>query len=118
VPEKYRNHRIYIHNPNITLVRTTPDDNVELGRIMASKLNMSTGPVAVYFPTRGLSVVSTTGGPYSWPEADQALLDSLKRNLRSDIPVHVFDTHINDPAFAEAMARGLLEMVARRKASR
>ena len=111
VPEKYRNHRIYFHNPNITLVRTTPDDNVELGRIVAGKLNMSKGPVAVYFPTKGLSVVSTTGGPYSWPEADQALLDSLKRNLRPGIPVHVFDTHINDPVFAEAMARGLLEML-------
>jgi uncharacterized protein (UPF0261 family) len=111
VPEKYRDRRIYIHNPNITLVRTTPEDNDELGRIIASKLNMSIGPVAMYFPTRGLSVVSTTGGPYSWPEADAALLASLRRNLRPDIPVHVFDTHINDPAFAEAMARGLLQMV-------
>lgn len=111
VPEKYKNHRIYYHNPNITLVRTTPEDNVELGRIIAGKLNMSVGPVAVYFPTKGLSVVSTTGGPYSWPEADQALLDSLRKNLRPDIPVHVFDTHINDPVFAEAMAKGLLEMV-------
>jgi uncharacterized protein (UPF0261 family) len=116
VPEKYKNHRIYYHNPNITLVRTTPEDNVELGRIIAGKLNMSVGPVAVYFPTKGLSVVSTTGGPYSWPEADQALLDSLKRHLRPDIPVRVFDTHINDPVFAEAMARGLLEMVSQRKA--
>jgi uncharacterized protein (UPF0261 family) len=116
VPEKYRNHRIYFHNPNITLVRTTPDDNVELGRIVAGKLNLSTGPIAVYFPTKGLSVVSTTGGPYSWPEADQALLESLKRHLRPGIPVHVFDTHINDPAFAEAMARGLLDLMARKAA--
>jgi uncharacterized protein (UPF0261 family) len=111
VPEKYRHHRIYYHNPNITLVRTTPDDNVELGKIIAGKLNLSTGPVAVYFPTRGLSVVSTTGGPYSWPEADAALLESLRRHLRKDIPVHVFDTHINDPEFAAAMANGLLEMI-------
>jgi uncharacterized protein (UPF0261 family) len=116
VPEKYRNHRIYFHNPNITLVRTTPDDNVELGRIVAGKLNLSTGTIAVYFPTKGLSVVSTTGGPYSWPEADQALLESLKRHLRPGIPVHVFDTHINDPAFAEAMARGLLDLMARKAA--
>jgi uncharacterized protein (UPF0261 family) len=111
IPEKYRNHRIYIHNPNITLVRTTPEDNVELGRIIADKLNMSIGPVAVYFPTKGLSVVSTTGGPYSWPEADAALLESLQKNLRKDIPVHVFETHINDPEFAAAMANGLLTMM-------
>ena len=111
VPEKYRNHRIYIHNPNITLVRTTPEDNVELGKIIAGKLNLSIGPVAVYFPTKGLSVVSTTGGPYAWPEADAALLESLQQNLRKDIPVHVFETHINDPAFADAMANGLLGMM-------
>ncbi|MCC7007420.1 MAG: Tm-1-like ATP-binding domain-containing protein [Acidobacteria bacterium] len=113
IPEKYRNRKIYIHNPNITLIRTTPEDNVELGRIIAGKLNASTGPVAVYFPLRGLSVVSTTGGPYSWPEADQALLDSLRQHLRKDIPVHVFDTHINDPEFAKAMADGLLGMLKR-----
>lgn len=117
IPEKYRNRRIYVHNQNITLIRTTPDDNIELGRIIAGKLNLSTGPVAVYFPLRGLSVVSTTGGPYSWPEADQALLDSLKQHLRPDIPVHVFDTHINDPEFASAMADGLLAMTKARALS-
>ena len=63
VPEKYRDRRIYFHNPNITLVRTTPEDNVELGKIIAGKLNLSIGPVAVYFPTKGLSVVSTARWP-------------------------------------------------------
>jgi uncharacterized protein (UPF0261 family) len=114
VPEKYKDRRIYFHNPNITLVRTTPDDNIELGRIIAEKLNLSTGPVAVYFPTRGLSVVSSPGGPYHWPEADAALLASLREHLREDIPVHVFDTTINDPVFAEAMARGLLDLMGTR----
>jgi len=111
IPEKYRHRNIYVHNPNITLVRTNPEENVELGKIIAGKLNLSVGPVAVYFPTKGLSVVSTTGGPYSWPEADAALLESLQKHLRTDIPVHVFETHINDPVFAEAMARGLLGMM-------
>ena len=115
VPEKYRDRRIYIHNPNITLIRTTPDDNTELGRIIASKLNASTGPVAVYLPLRGISVISSPGGPYNWPEADQALFDSLKANLRPDIPVREFDTTINDPVFAEAMARELLEMMSRKQ---
>ncbi len=112
VPEKYRGRNIYHHNANITLVRTNIEENEELGRIVAGKLNQSVGPVAVYFPTRGLSVVSSPGGPYHWPEADAALLASLKANLRKDIPVHVFETTINDPVFADAMAKGLLEMVA------
>lgn len=111
VPEKYRHRNIYHHNANITLVRTNVEENQELGRIIAGKLNQSTGPVAVYFPTKGLSVVSSPGGPYHWPEADAALLDSLRQHLRNDIPVHVFDTTINDPVFADAMAKGLLETI-------
>lgn len=115
VPEKYRGRNIYHHNANITLVRTNIEENEELGRIVAGKLNQSVGPVAVYFPTRGLSVVSSPGGPYHWPEADAALLASLQQNLRKDIPVHVFETTINDPVFADAMAKGLLEMVAAKR---
>ena len=111
VPETYRDRRIYRHNPNTTLVRTTPEDNDELGRLIAGKLNMSTGPVAVYLPLRGISVLSSPGGPYHWPEADRALFDSLRRHLRQGIPVHEFDTTINDPVFAEAMARGLLDLM-------
>lgn len=111
VPEKYRDRRLYIHNPNTTLVRTTPEDNDELGRIIAGKLNMSVGPVAVYLPLRGISVISSPGGPYHWPEADAALFASLRRHLRKDIAVQELDTTINDPAFADAMAAGLLEMI-------
>jgi uncharacterized protein (UPF0261 family) len=118
VPEKYRDRNIYHHNANITLVRTNVEENQELGRIIAGKLNQSVGPVAVYFPTRGLSVVSSPGGPYHWPEADAALLASLKQHLRKDIPVHVFDTTINDPTFAHAMAEGLLDMVAAARSAR
>ena len=72
---------------------------------------MSTGPVAMYLPLRGISVISYAGGPYHWPEADRALFDSLKKHLRPDIPVREFDTTINDPVFAEAMANELLEMI-------
>jgi uncharacterized protein (UPF0261 family) len=111
VPEKYRDRRIYIHNPNTTLIRTTPEDNTELGRIIAEKLNLSTGPVAFYFPHKGISVISAEGGPYHWPEADRAFLASLKAHIRPDIPVREFDTTINDPVFAEAMAHELLGMM-------
>jgi uncharacterized protein (UPF0261 family) len=110
LPEKYKNRRLYYHNAKQTLVRTDVDENATLGRIIATKLNASIGPVAVYLPLQGLSVISAPGGPYHWPEADAALFDSLTTNLRKDIPVHTLDTHINDPVFAKAMADGLLAM--------
>jgi uncharacterized protein (UPF0261 family) len=111
VPEKFRDRRFYRHNANVTLMRTTPDENAELGRVIAGKLNASVGPVAVYLPLRGLSVISAPGGPFHWPEADQALFDALRANLRGDIPVHAYDLAINDRAFADAMTTGLLAMI-------
>ena len=110
LPEKYRNRRIYQRNAKQTLVRTDVDENAQLGRIIAGKLNASRGPVAVYLPLKAISVISAPGGPYHWPEADAALFDSLKTNLRKDIPVHELDVEINDPIFARAMAEGLLAM--------
>jgi uncharacterized protein (UPF0261 family) len=110
IPEKYKNHRIYKHNEKQYLVRTTPEENVELGKIIAGKLNMSVGPVEVFIPLRGISVISSEGGPYYWPEADAALFDTLRANLRKDIPFHELDLNINDAEFARAMAEGLLAM--------
>jgi uncharacterized protein (UPF0261 family) len=110
IPEKYRDHRIYKHNEKQYLVRTTPEENVQLGKIIAGKLNMSIGPVAVYVPLGGISVISSPGGPYYWPEADAALFGSLRTNLRKDIAYHELDLNINDPEFARAMAEGLLAM--------
>jgi uncharacterized protein (UPF0261 family) len=117
IPEKYRNHRIYKHNEKQYLVRTTPEDNEQLGRIIAGKLNESIGPVAVYVPLRGISVISSPGGPYHWPEADAALFGALKTNLRKDIPYREFDVNINDPEFARVMVKGLREMIREKAAS-
>jgi uncharacterized protein (UPF0261 family) len=110
VPERLRDRRLYRHNEKQTLVRTTPEENTELGRIIAGKLNASTGPVEVYFPLRGISVISAAGKPYHWPEADAALLESLRKHLKKGIPLHELDCHINDAPFAQAMAQGLLAM--------
>ena len=85
LPAHLRGRRLYQHNAKQTLVRTTPEENVQLGEIIASKLNGSTGPVAVYLPLRGLSVISAEGKPFHWPEADRALFDTLKSRLRPDI---------------------------------
>ena len=114
IPGEHRGRRFYRHNPNVTLMRTTPDENRELGRRVAERLNASTVPVAVYLPLKGISVISAPGQPFFWPEADQALFQAIKQDLRPDIALHELDVNINDPAFAAAMAAGLLELVRRR----
>jgi uncharacterized protein (UPF0261 family) len=110
LPAHLRAGRLYQHNAKQTLVRTTPEENVQLGEIIAAKLNASSGPVAVYLPLRGVSVISAEGKPFHWPEADRALFDTLKSRLRPDIPCREMDCHINDAPFAEAMAQHLLAM--------
>lgn len=110
VPAQHAGRRFYQHNPNVTLMRTTPEENQELGRRFAERLNPSKGPVAVYLPRKGISVISAPGQPFHWPEADAALFSSIKQHLRSGIDVHELDANINDPAFAEAVADGLLRI--------
>jgi len=112
IPARFAGRRFYNHNPNVTLMRTTPEENAELGRVLAGKINLSTGPVALYIPTRAISVISAPGGPFHWPEADQALFEALRDHLRRDIPIHELDLAINDAEFADAMADGLVQMIA------
>jgi uncharacterized protein (UPF0261 family) len=89
-------------------MRTTPAENRQLGEIIAQKLNLSRAPVTVLIPLRGVSMIDNEGKPFHWPEANQALFDSLRKNLRPDIPVVEMDCVINDPAFAERCAATLL----------
>ena len=111
VPERFQGRRFYQHNPQVTLMRTTPEENAELGRVIAQKLNASIGPVSVLIPRKAISVISAPGQSFHDPEADAALFDSLKKNLRSDIPVIEMDGEINDAAFAELCAKTLLAQI-------
>lgn len=113
VPDRFKGRKFYPHNPNVTLMRTNVEENRELGRILAEKLNQSLGPVTVLFPLKGLSMIDSPGGPFWWPEADQGLLGSLKEDLRRDIPVVELDHNINDPEFARICAEELLKMMRR-----
>ena len=115
VPAKFKDRKFYPHNPNVTLMRTNVEENRELGRILAGKLNSSTGPVTVLLPLKGVSMIDAPGGAFWWPAADQALFEALKAGLRTDIPVIELDCNINDAAFAERCAQCLLEHVRRGK---
>jgi uncharacterized protein (UPF0261 family) len=108
VPAKFSGRQFYQHNPQVTLMRTTPEECAKLGVILAEKLNLSTGPVTVLLPLRGGSVISARGGPFHDAAADAALYTSLKARLRSDSPVTELECAINDPPFAEACAKTLL----------
>ncbi|MDE0821165.1 MAG: Tm-1-like ATP-binding domain-containing protein [Opitutales bacterium] len=109
IPKKYAGRTFYEHNPQVTLMRTTPSESAELGRRLAEKANLSTGPVTLLFPRRAISIISAKGQPFHDPAADAALLESIRGNLREDIKLIEMDCTINDPEFAEACAQQLLE---------
>src|SRR5437667_276308 len=115
VPEKFRGRNFYQHNPQVTLMRTTPEECAQLGRIIAEKLNRSNGPLTVLVPQKAISVISAPGQKFHDPSADKALFDALKTHLRKDIEVTELDCAINDTAFAEACAKALLRNLAARR---
>jgi uncharacterized protein (UPF0261 family) len=108
VPAKYAERRFYQWNPNVTLMRTTPEENAQFGRILAEKVSASAGPAAFFLPLRGVSMLDAPGKEFWWPEADQALFDAIKQHRRPDIPVFELDLNINDDAFADAVAEQML----------
>jgi len=111
VPEKYRQRRIYAHNPTVTLMRTTPEECAELGRITAEKLNRACGPVVFLMPLRGVSAIDAVGQPFAWPDAAARYLEALKTNLNSRVQLFEVDAHINDEVFAQCAANALLELI-------
>jgi uncharacterized protein (UPF0261 family) len=111
VPEKYKDRQFYKWNPNVTLMRTTPEENAELGRILAQKANRSTAPVAFFLPLKGVSVLDAPDGEFWWPKANEALFTAIKDHVRGDIPVIELDCNINDAAFAKAVTGKLLEFL-------
>lgn len=111
VPARFEGRNFYIHNPQVTLMRTTPEENAALGRILAEKVNASTGPVRVLVPTRAISVIAAPGQPFHDPAADAALFAAIREHLDPRIPLVEIDAAINDEVFAEACAEALLEMM-------
>jgi uncharacterized protein (UPF0261 family) len=114
VPERFAGRRFYQHNPAVTLMRTTPEENDRLGKEIAQKASAARGPTAVLVPLRGISAIDRAGQPFWWPEADAALFQSLRNWMAPQVELKELDVHVNDPAFAEAAVETLLRFVARR----
>ncbi len=111
VPEPFRGRRFYQHNPTVTLMRTTPEENDRLGKEIAQKASAAKGPTAVLVPRRGVSAIDREGQPFWWPEADAALFQSLRNWMGPQVELIELDLHINDPEFAETAARTLLRLM-------
>ena len=111
VPDQFRDRLLYQHNPTVTLMRTTADELRQIGSILADKLNMAKGKTALMLPLRGVSAIDVEGGPFYDAEADQALFDTLRAQVKDPVEQIEVDTDINDPAFAVAAAKKLLDML-------
>ena len=109
VPDEFESRNFYIHNPQVTLMRTTPEECRELGRILAEKANSYQGPVSILIPREAISVISAEGQPFCDREADTALFDAIAEHSEHD--VRIVECGINDREFAEACVNTLLENI-------
>jgi uncharacterized protein (UPF0261 family) len=115
VPERFEDRNLYVHNPTITLMRTTRDEMAELGRRIARKLNGADGPTVLFVPLRGVSAIDVDGQPFRDADADEALFEALREGVdTAKVEVHEVDADVNDPAFATAMADRLHELIQER----
>jgi len=115
VPERYRGRLFYEHNPQITLMRTTPAENAEMGRFIGEKLNRMNGPVRFYLPEGGVSALDAPGQPFWDPAADRALFAALEETVRQTASRKLVRVphNINDPAFAAEILRSFRSLHSR-----
>ena len=103
IPSKFKGRLFYQHNPAVTLMRTTPEENRKLGEMLAQKLNQAKGPVVLLLPLQGVSGIDYPGKPFFDPIADESLFDALRTNIGPNVKLVELDRHINDPEFASAI---------------
>jgi uncharacterized protein (UPF0261 family) len=111
VPPQFDDRNLYVHNPTVTLMRTTPEECAELGRTIGRKLSEATGPTVLFIPHGGVSMIATPGQPFHDAAADEALVAGLRETLGDSVEVHERSEDVNDPAFATAMADRLHELI-------
>jgi uncharacterized protein (UPF0261 family) len=112
VPARYGGRRLYEWNPNVTLLRTNPPENRQIGEMLARAANAATGPVAVLLPMRGVSMLDSPGGEFWDPAADAACYEAIRAHLSAAVPLVEIDSNINDGEFADRAAETLLDMMA------
>jgi uncharacterized protein (UPF0261 family) len=111
LPPQFEARNLYVHNPTVTLMRTTAEECAELGRRIARKLSAAKGSTALFVPLKGVSMIATEGGPFHDAAADEALFAALREGLADNVELYELDLDVNDPAFADAMANRLHQMI-------
>jgi uncharacterized protein (UPF0261 family) len=107
VPDAFEHRNLYVHNPQVTLLRTNVEECAHLGKILSEKINAYTGPVTVLLPKKAISIISAEGQPFHDPDADRALFDAIRQNLSERVKLVELDVEINAPEFASACAEEL-----------
>jgi uncharacterized protein (UPF0261 family) len=110
VPAKYKGRKLYPHNPVVTLMRTTPEENARIGADLGRKVAAAKGPKLILLPRRGVSAIDATGQPFDDPEARQALFAAIRETAKG-VEIVELDNHINDPEFADAAVRKLFDLM-------
>ncbi len=111
VPEKFQGRKLYPHNPQVTLMRTTPEENDALGKEIAQKASASRAKTAILIPLRGVSALDAEGKPFWWPEADHALFQSIRDWVAPQVEIIEVDLHINDPQFSSTAIEVFSKMI-------
>ena len=109
LPQKFRGRNYLPHNDLVTLVRTTPEENRQIGQTIGERLGDPAAPTTVLVPKRGVSALDQEGGPFFDPHCIRAFVEGLKMSINSKVQVAEVDRHINDPEFAEALVSASLE---------
>jgi uncharacterized protein (UPF0261 family)/ABC-type branched-subunit amino acid transport system ATPase component len=115
VPAEYKGRNLYVHNPQVTLMRTTAAENERMGRWIGEKLNRMDGPVRFLIPERGVSMLDMPGKPFHDPAADAAFFKTLEATVRQNERRKIIrlSYDVNDPAFAVALVKTFLELIDR-----
>jgi len=111
IPAEFEGRQFHVHNPQVTLMRTTTSENTELGQIIADKLNDATGPTALVLPLGGVSAIDVEGEDFYDPDADEALFEALRASVDEGVELIEMETDINDEAFADMLVETLDEFM-------
>jgi uncharacterized protein (UPF0261 family)/ABC-type branched-subunit amino acid transport system ATPase component len=120
IPERYRQRKFHVHNPQVTLMRTTAEENARMGRWIGERLNQMDGPVRFFLPEGGVSALDAPGQPFWDPEADATLFRALEQTVRQTGSRQLIriKRNINEPEFAAAVVGALRSLVGRSSARR
>lgn len=114
VPEQFKDRNLYKHNPTVTLMRTTEEENREIGRQLAAKWNEAQSDMEILLPLKGVSMIDAAGQPFDGPEERKVLFETICMNINNPhVKITELESNINDPQFAETAAQKLIDLMNR-----